>query len=167
MKNRPLWRQSVDEHLQAIRAIADVVHPTLKERPEVLAEKCHLFPSGCFSLWFNDEVLGYAISHPWRLHDVPPLDAFLQGLPGDADCLYLHDIAILPGARGYGSTAALVKLLEKVAATLDLPFLALTSVYGTEAFWTRFKFHRSGKMTGDGIASYGGASCYMIRRVRK
>ena len=74
--------------------IDEWVHVGLGERPEVFAEKLRLYPQGCLALALGERVAGYVFSHPWRIGDAPPLDAFLGALPASPDCLYLHDIAI-------------------------------------------------------------------------
>ena len=58
---------------------------------------------------------GYALAHPFRFGALPALDALLHALPAGADCLYLHDIAILADARGGGAARALVDILVNVA----------------------------------------------------
>ena len=60
-------------------------------------------------------MLGYAVSHPGRLGRPPALDSRLGELPSDADCLYLHDVALLPEARGLGLGESLVDLLRALA----------------------------------------------------
>ena len=154
------WRR---EDLGAMAAIEEVIHADMRERPEVQQEKVALFPRGCFCLHIGDGIAGYAVSHPWRLHESPPLAAFLQALPDPATCLYLHDVAILPTARGFRSAAALLEKLEALARQQGLPAIALTSVYGTEDFWASFGFERSESHGADG--SYGAGAVYMTRRV--
>jgi GNAT superfamily N-acetyltransferase len=156
--------------LPAIAAIAEAVHPTLPERPEVFAEKLGLYPDGCFVLIRDggvtaSGVLGYAFAHPWRLNAVPKLDAFLSALPEDADCLFLHDVAVKPQARGQGAAAALVARLADLAEASGLRALALAAVYGSGRHWARLGFAPAGN---DDVAAqlkgYGDAQ-YMVRRL--
>jgi len=43
-----VWRLASANDIDAITQLAEVIHPAFPERPEVLAEKLALFPSGCF-----------------------------------------------------------------------------------------------------------------------
>ena len=150
------------DDLAAVRDIAASIHPTLPERIEVFAEKLRLFPRGCFVLESVGGVAGYALAHPWRLRAIPPLDAFLTQISAAADCLYLHDAAVLPAARGKGAAPRLVALLRALAAEAGLPRLALVSVYGTSVLWNRLGF-AAVEDTGlaKALAFYGDGATYM------
>jgi predicted N-acetyltransferase YhbS len=96
------------------------------------------------------------VSHPWALYSIPPLDQFLVALPAQADCLYIHDVAILPEYRGLRQADHLVELCA----------MALVSVYGTDAFWARFGFRPAS--TPDivkKLKSYGPTARYMVCEV--
>ncbi len=156
------WRPATRGDLADIVAIAAEVHPDLPERAAVLEEKCALFPQGCFCLEGNGVVRGYALSHPWRLYEAPPLDHFLGALPTDADCLYLHDIAVQVVSRGKGAARAIIRKLDLVAGHAGLPALALTSVNHSRQLWETLGFAAvSDKRVG--IDTYGGSATYMLR----
>jgi hypothetical protein len=135
------WESLHAADLPAVDAIANLIHPTLPERIEVLAEKLSLFSRGGWKLVLGHKILGYAIAHPWKIYSVPSLDTFLKNLPNNADCLYLHDIAILPEARGHQAAARCISNLNIVARTLYLPQMACVSVYGSFVLWQRYGFH--------------------------
>jgi Acetyltransferase (GNAT) family len=97
------WRPLTQGDLPEVDRIADAVHTELPERLEIFLEKFRLFPGGCFALEQEGKLVGYGISHPWTLNEIPPLDSFLKALPDPATCLYLHDVAIIPEARGHRS----------------------------------------------------------------
>jgi hypothetical protein len=152
--------------LETVSRIAGQVHASLPERPDVLAEKFRLFPQGCFIFESDRAILGYAISHPWKLRAIPPLDAFLNQLPKAPECLYLHDAALLPQGRGQSASPRLIEDLRQVAASIDLQWLALVSVYRTYILWGRFGFS-SAQDPGlsDKLNSYGSTAKYMIAPV--
>lgn len=156
------WRPLTQADLPDVARIAGVVHPELPERREVFEEKLRLFPTGCFAFETAGGVAGYALAHPWTLDDIPPLDSFLKRLPSAPDCLYLHDVALLPAARGAGAAAALLTTLTRIASDRNLPALALVSVYGTARLWGRLGFEETTptKKLGD----YGPTARYMYRR---
>ena len=156
------WRPATNGDLADIVAIAADVHPDLPERPAVLDEKRALFPQGCFCLDHHGTVVGYALSHPWRIHNAPPLDRFLGALPMEADCLYLHDVALSAAARGKGAARALIQLLDGVALQFKLPALTLTSVKDTRQLWETLGFTpvSDKRVKPD---SYGDSAIYMLR----
>jgi hypothetical protein len=157
------WREAALADLAAIGEIAAQIHPDLPERAEVLAEKMRLYPHGCRVLLSGEAIVGYGISHPWRLHRIPPLDDFLRELPADADCLYVHDVAVRPDFRG-GALLSYITTIATLAWSRGTASLALVSVYGTKALWERFGFKEaaSDTMLRARLASYGETATYMI-----
>ncbi|PPD43288.1 MAG: GNAT family N-acetyltransferase [Methylocystis sp.] len=157
------WRPLAHAELSDVMRIAGVAHPQLPERMEVFDEKQRLFPEGCFAFDAAGHLAGYAISHPWTLNDVPPLDSLLKALPVAPDCLYLHDVALLPQARGSGAAAGLMAMLTRLADDCGLAHLALVSVYGTDKLWRPLGFEDAGQS--EKLAAYGLSARYMVRRL--
>ncbi|MGZ4975257.1 MAG: GNAT family N-acetyltransferase [Limisphaerales bacterium] len=160
------WRLANAGDLNDIQKIGDLIHVELPERPEVFAEKLKLFPEGCFALIRDHQIVGYGFSHPWRLKSIPPFNHFMNDLPPAPNCLFIHDVAILPQARGYGATERLVELIESIAINHRLSYLALVSVYNTPRFWARFGFETvvDAALEND-LKSYGASAQYMVRRL--
>jgi ribosomal protein S18 acetylase RimI-like enzyme len=158
------WRLARASDLPAISAIAARIHPDLPERPEVFAEKMQLYPDGCRVLAADDEIVGYGLAHPWKLHRIPPLDGFLEQLPGEPDCLYVHDVAVLPDFRG-GVARNYVAAIEHLARASEIATLALVSVYATRPLWERLGFRPVTANTElrAKLASYGDNATYMLR----
>lgn len=162
--SRPNWRPARTPDLPAISAIAARIHPDLPERPEVFAEKMRLYPDGCRVLLADDIVTGYGLAHPWTQNEIPPLDDFLERLPDDADCVYVHDVAVLPGFRG-GMAREYVSAIEALACASRITMLTLVSVYATRPLWERLGFR---SVAADAplrakLASYGVGATYMRR----
>ncbi|QOZ08821.1 GNAT family N-acetyltransferase [Bradyrhizobium sp. CCBAU 51765] len=162
--SKPHWRPAHTSDLPAISAIAAQIHPDLPERPEVFAEKMRLYPDGCRVLVAGDEIAGYGLAHPWKQHQIPPLDRFLERLPEYADCLYVHDIAVLPDRRG-GVARAYVTGVAELARASGIATLALVSVYATRPLWERLGFRA---VAADAslqakLACYGEGATYMLR----
>lgn len=156
---RPLWIDDLD----CVNQIADSIHTTLPERPEVFEEKLRLFPQGCRKLVAGRTIVGYGISHPWMLHSIPPLDAFLGRLPAASQCIYIHDVAVLPAARGHGAAAEYVGCIRRLARQMKIAALALVSVYGTDRLWSRLGFEVVHDASVEGqLLSYGQSAKYMI-----
>jgi GNAT superfamily N-acetyltransferase len=159
----PDWRQARENDLPAICAIGSTIHVALPERPDVTAEKLSLFPQGCFVFETGGAVFGYAVSHPWTLGAPPKLDSFLDRLPETADCLFIHDVAILPQARGRKAAERFLDRALTVAAQRRLRRLELISVYGASALWGRCGFAPAPCATP--LGSYGPDALYMARRI--
>jgi GNAT superfamily N-acetyltransferase len=162
------WRLASAIDLDAISRIASEVHPDLPERRDVLAEKLALFPMGCFVLVRHEAVVGYGLAHRWVLGSIPPLDAFLEKVLRPADCLYIHDVALLPEARGDGSGGLYVELMEECARETGVDFLALVSVYDNQPFWAKRGFEVvSAPELGAKLRSYGPTAQYMTRKLMR
>jgi GNAT superfamily N-acetyltransferase len=146
----------------AVDSIAALVHPAFPEDEAVFAERLALHPAGCRLLMMSDRPAGYAPSHPWRSGTLPALNALLGAIPADADTYYVHDLALLPAARGTGAAAVLVGDLKQHAGSLGLSGLSLVAVNGSAGFWRRQGFAEilAGEAS-EKLASYGAGACLM------
>ena len=160
------WRQATPADLDAVMAIQAVAHADFPEEEAVLAERLRLCPQGCFVLVRGEAVDGYMLSHPWTRRRPPPLNRLLEAIPDDADCWYLHDLALLPQTRGSGAGAAIVSRLVSLAREEGFAVVALVSVGGSRLFWRKQHFAAvSDPLLKQKLASYGGGAAYMERLV--
>lgn len=135
------WRPMAEADLPGVLAVAALVHPTYPERRAVFAEKRSLCPEGCLVLSGPDgTVAGYALGHGWHRWCPAPLDDFLNRLPDPAGTFWIHDLALLPGARGRGAASDAVARLLALARRQGLPGASLVSVYGSQRFWAGHGF---------------------------
>jgi hypothetical protein len=133
------WRPMQPADLPAVAAIEAACHPPLPPEGEaIFAERLALFPAGCLVL--GDPVAGYAVAHPWVLSTPPPLGQTLGALPPAPDCLFVHDLALLPGARGLALVQGALVLLDQAAKAQGLARLGLVAVHGTGPYWARHGF---------------------------
>jgi len=169
------WRPMRAADLPHVMAIADLVHAGYFEAEEVFAERLALFAPGCRIAVRSgqadgtEEVIGYAFMHPARLGVPPSLNSLLSGLDTAADCLHLHDVALLPTARGSGLGRELVDDLCRVAEQSGLAMATLVAVHASSAYWRAAGFAEDAQaLTGKGgsLASYGEGALYMSRRLR-
>jgi len=157
------WRPMTLRDLPAVHAVAHQVHPSYFERLEVFAERLLLHPAGCHVLVQDgDGVIGYVLSHPWVFGDPPALNSLLSALPDHPDTLYLHDLALLPAARGTGAGAVVVAQLREHAKSRGWSRMALVAVNESVSFWRRQGFERV-IMPGldTRLASYDPTACFM------
>jgi ribosomal protein S18 acetylase RimI-like enzyme len=137
---RPLWRAMTEADLPALLAVAGIVHPNYPEDPAVFAERLRLCPTGCLVLEGGGRPIGYILSHPWHFAQPPALNSLLGALPDRPGTYYIHDIALLPEARGTGSVTPLVERLVADAEERGFPNISLVAVNNSAGMWTRYGF---------------------------
>ncbi len=168
MNNRsdPTWRPLSPSDFQAVDRIAQAIHVDLFERTEVLFDKVAFFPQGCRKLTAANETVGYAIAHPWYLNEIPAIDCFLPVRPEPPDCLFIHDVAVLPSARGSNAAGGFLALLRPLAKARGLRFFACVSVYGTDRLWSRHGFTPVSRPEIDAkLQDYGPTAIYMAASI--
>ena len=107
------------------------------------------------------------MSHPWHLNKIPPLDTFLKVLPSQPDCIFIHDVVVLPRARGHGAAEKFVEIVADVARERLIPALALVSVYDTHPLWMKCGFEIVQRPDlAEKLQSYGATARYMVRKLR-
>jgi len=164
MLNDIAWRRMTAFDLAAVQALADKVHPDFFEAPEIFAERLSLYSAGAHVLEVGERPVGYVFSHPWRLGDLPPLNARLGALPEDADTYYLHDLALLPLARRIGAAGRIVAALTKHARARGFPTMSLVAVNASQGFWERHGFVVADRPElAAKLASYESAARYMVQ----
>jgi len=159
-----LWRPMTATDLRAVMAVAGVVHPGYPEDEAVFAERLQLCPEGCLVLEGRDGLLGYVVSHPWQRAAPPALNSLLGELPPQAGSFYIHDLALLPTARGSGAGGVVVARLAEMAADAGLSCLSLVAIDGSSGFWRRQGFRAVHEPAlAEKLASYDDAARYMER----
>ncbi|WP_313394517.1 GNAT family N-acetyltransferase [Sphingobium yanoikuyae] len=159
MSGSAQWRPMGQGDVDAAAAISDRVHGAYTEKPAIYAERLRLYPAGCFLLEWDGQALGYLVTHPWAGDRPPALDRLIGVLPDAPDRYYLHDLALLPEARGTGAAAAAVDLTVAQARAAGFDRITLTAVNGADAFWRRQGFVDA-PVAAD---SYGADSVSMVR----
>lgn len=160
------WRPMVAADMDHVERIATIVHPGFPEARAVLEEKFRLHPAGCFILQdAGGEAIGYLLSHPWDAASAPALDTLIGTLP-EPEVYYVHDIALLPAARGFRAGEAAMRLVEAHARAQGLPAIALVAVNNSGGFWERQGFVvSSDPKWAAKLASYGPDAVHMTKRL--
>jgi len=165
-----VWRNMRDQDLDTVVAIADRVHLDYPESPAIYAERLQLFAGGCqIAMDTAGAVHGYAIAHPAVLGQPPSLDTLLHALPASANCLYLHDIALLPEGRKSGLGGALMEYLTLLAQTMQVDYLALVAVNNSAPYWRRQGFSAyagADDQLRSKLVSYNAAAEYLVRDLK-
>ncbi len=89
----------------------------------------------------NGKLLAYLFALPIRTEQPPALDADDFIVPPEADCLYLHDLAIDPSARGLGLSAPLLEAFFNTARARCFTQTSLIAIQNSVPFWQRYGFH--------------------------
>lgn len=158
------WRPMTSQDLPQVQALADAIHSSHPEDPEVLAERQRLYPQGCFVLVENGRAAGYALTHPWRFAQPPSLNLLLGAIPIPATTYYIHDVALLPTARGKGHAARITDRLLNHAREAGFDNLSLVAVNKSQIFWQKSGFRViAAPGLGAKLASYGPDAALMVR----
>ena len=158
------WRAMLASDIPAVVVISDEVHGDLTESAEVFAERLALYPEGCFLFDLDGEAVGYLISHPWRRRSPVPLDVLVGAIPADADSYYLHDLALLPSARGSGAGGVVIGQALAHAARAGFREASLVAVHGADSFWARQGFrYVDDEALARKLQSYGEGTFFMER----
>lgn len=163
------WRAMAAADVAAVDAIARAVHPGFPEDAAVFAERLGFCPPGCAVAEDADgRPVGYGIAYPFPLGRTPDLDVLLGRPPEGCDALYVHDVALLPPARGAGLGRAFLARADAAARSLGLGWTALTAVYDAARYWSALGFRAVEDPAPElarRLASYGPGARYMTRWV--
>ncbi|BAV64033.1 hypothetical protein SCLO_1009930 [Sphingobium cloacae] len=153
--------------IPAVSGISDAVHGVFTEDAAIYAERLALYPAGCFMLDRDGSPMGYLVTHPWTTANPPPLNEPIGAIPADADCYYLHDLALLPEARGGRAGSAATQYAIDAARGAGQGAIILMAVGGADTFWRRQGFTDiSGRLDPAKRASYGSDAVFMRREIQ-
>ncbi len=158
------WRLATPADVPTIGRLSRKLLGVLGEEDIIFKERQRLCPQGCHVFSDGVDIGGYIVSHPWRKGQPPALNQSLSALPADADCWYIHDIAMDTPCRGTGAAATIVNAVTQIAHRSGYSTIALVAVADALAFWSRLGFRDA--MTDDlrrTLNSYGADACYMER----
>ena len=117
--------------------------------------KMEIFPNGCIGAFLDGELVGYAFFHPWISNRPVPLNDTTYLIPGNSNCMYIHDVAVLPDRRDQKCAAKLFQQVVETGQKLSLHNFALVAVQQSESYWKRWGFVENKKMTyGESAATY-------------
>jgi ribosomal protein S18 acetylase RimI-like enzyme len=114
--------------------------PSLIESPAALAAKLARSPATCWVAEESSQTKGYLLTFPYHCGQIPTLNQDSPTIAAEPDCLYLHDLAVHPSARGLGMGSALVQQGFAIATERNLETLCLVAVQGAAAYWTTWGF---------------------------
>ena len=105
----------------------------------VMQSKWQSAPASCLVFEHKNEVLAYALVHPWPRGDAPSLDTEIP-THISTDSWYLHDMAISPHAQGMGIGKQLLTYIVRQATALSIQGIGLVAVQGAHTYWQQQGF---------------------------
>ncbi len=127
-------------HLPALMLVQqDCYSDDLVEAAAVMADRIIEFEQSCWGYFSGQQLAGYLLSYPSKLGKITPLAAHFPQYQ-QADCLYLHDMAIASAFRGQSLAPLLLNHAKAQAQSMDLHALALVAVQGAEGYWAKQGF---------------------------
>lgn len=134
-------RTMAESDIPAVLAIQVVCYTALTPESDAsLHAKLSASQSTCFIASIGGDVVGYLISLPWEFSNPPALNAQTCRLPDSPDCLYLHDLAVAPEARRFGTGRALVDAFLAQLQASGLGRASLVAVQDSAPYWERYGF---------------------------
>lgn len=146
---------------EALAIQAQAYPASLQEDAAVFAARLALPQSFCFTARRTGALVGYLLAHGWERAN-PPAMGTASGPAGPSEVLYIHDLAIAPGARGLRLGEALLARAFDAARASGLGEAELVAVEGAHSFWHRLGF-REGQSPeiAAKLASYGADARWM------
>jgi predicted N-acetyltransferase YhbS len=134
------WRPATLSDIGDIFRLSKAHLGPYAEGEAIFAERIRLAPEGCFVLEQNAQIVGYFCSHPWRRTKPPALHQMLGNIPAEADCWYVHDVAVDEAARGGGVVAEVCERALQAARAEGYKTAMLVAVSGAGSYWQRLGF---------------------------
>ncbi|WP_395008102.1 GNAT family N-acetyltransferase [Undibacterium sp.] len=113
--------------------------------PESRASLCAKLvasPASCFVAVVGEDVVAYLIALPWLSQAPPALHAPACEVPAYPDCIYLHDLSVLPAARGTGIAGLLIAHFFVYCRQSGMTKATLVAVQSSAIFWRGFGFNK-------------------------
>lgn len=140
MSIHPVWRPALPADVADIARLSKAHLGPYAEGEAVFAERIRLAPEGCFVLTNGARIVGYFCSHPWRRAKPPALHQMLGSIPPEADCWYVHDVAVDDDARGGGAVAEICSQVLASAQANGFRRAMLVVVSGAHGYWQKLGF---------------------------
>jgi GNAT superfamily N-acetyltransferase len=148
--------------IQASCYVSAMVEPEAVIRARLQACAGHAWVAGG-----AEGIAAYLMAYPSRVGRVTPLGGAFS-VAEQADCLYLHDLAVAPASAGAGLGKSLVEAAEAAARRAGLARMALVSVQDSLRYWQRQGFQAWAALDAEQRArldGYAGPACYMVRQL--
>jgi GNAT superfamily N-acetyltransferase len=153
--------------LPAVVKLQDRCYSAELFEPADLVKRRYLaFPQSCWVATYQDKLWGYLFCYPSLFGKVNPLGEDFTEV-AQADCLYLHDMAVSSDARGQGVAQQLLAAAEQLARQCSFSALTLVAVQNSASYWQQRGFYPVTALTSQAIqnlASYTGQQAQYLAK---
>ena len=133
-------RPMIASDLSAIEVIqVEAYAGCFLESADVIAQRFNLSPTTAWVAEQKGDVCAYLVGYWSNVGKINPLNAPFV-LVDNANCLYLHDLALLKVTQGFGVGRKLIQAATDYALQEAVDAIALLSVQHSKAFWQGFGF---------------------------
>jgi GNAT superfamily N-acetyltransferase len=149
-----LIRNLASEDMDRVLSIQRSCYPPFyHESRETFERLLEIFPEGCIG---SDA--GYAFVHPWVTNSYVPLNSEYLRLPDAPDCMYIHDLSVLPEQRGKGAGRKIFFRILELTHEKGFRYMELVAVQRSEIYWQKLGF----KETKEIVYGGGGAKLMIL-----
>ena len=142
---------------------AESYAPHMNEEESVVRRRFEAAPDTAWVVESAGAVTAYLVAYPSLLGQITPLAGSFT-LPNQADCLYLHDLAVMRRNRGTGAATRLVERAFAFMRAQGLRHSALVAVQDSRHFWENLGYRPSEALSPaqeNLLASYRTMAAYM------
>lgn len=139
----------------------------LFEPADVVVNRFKNCAETCWVALYQDKLWGYLFTYPSIAGKVGALAEDFMPV-ADADCLYLHDMAVSSDARGQGVARALLQQAEQYALAQHFQTLALVAVQNSTSYWQQRGFEPLAEISEEQqllLASYPGQNAQYLQKM--
>lgn len=129
----------LDDLSSVVKIQSDAYAGHFLESADVIAQRFALSPSTSWVAERDGKVCAYLVGYWSKVGKISPLNAPFT-LTGNADCLYLHDLALFNEVQGHGLAKLLIKAAIDYSREEDAIAIALMSVQNSAEFWRKAGF---------------------------
>jgi len=134
------------DDLIAITAIqADAYSGHFLESADVIAQRFSVSPGTSWIAEWDGQVCAYLVGYWSVMGKISPLNAPFT-LVDNANCLYLHDLALFKSVQGYGLAKLLINAAIEYALNEAAQAITLMSVQDSVRFWRKSGFVEFNKL---------------------
>lgn len=156
------WRAMNETDIARASEIERSAHPDYQEGKAIIANRLQIFPHGCLIFQVDGIAYGYMLCHPWTRGKPVDLNTAITSTPHDADCLYIHDLAMSTDVCGTGAGRSAIPVACDLALAKGLHTLAIVALPLAMTFWERRGFVAAAITDGSNLESkYGSDAQYM------
>lgn len=157
---------SIADVPQLMHVQRDCYSEALVESAAVMAERISACGNSCWGYFVGSQLAGYLLCYPSVLGRITSLAGAFP-VYSDANCLYLHDMAISSQYRGQSLAPKLLAQAESYAKQVGLNALALVAVQGAQGYWEKQGFVKVASVSAEQQAVLDSylpeIACYMVK----